>query len=175
MSRRGGGCSRLEIGVNADLTCLAVGLRGEYEAYRIGSEFLELQPGQWGHIETAFGRIQPSAGSGAAEIVLIENSTTQQNLDFASGQKKLLVNHTSKRRTNHTAFSNPYLLPTLNITLYETLVVDLPRSGNALERIRDDRDYVNYVVEELSAMIPDEEIRQTSCLDIKMIYRVSYQ
>ena len=116
-----------------------------------------------------------SAGSDAAKIVLIENSTTRQNLEFASGQKNLLVNHTNKRQTNHTVFSNPYLLPTLNITLYETLVVDLPRSGNALERIRDDRDYVNYVVDELSAMIPYEEIRQTSCLDIKMIYRVRYQ
>ena len=116
-----------------------------------------------------------SSDSEAAQIIPAENSITQQNLDFASEQKNLWVNHTSKRQTNHAVFSNPYLLPTLNVTLYETLVVDLSPSGNALERIREDTNYVNCVVEEFSTMIQNDEIRQTCCLGIKMIYRVSYQ
>ena len=112
------------------------------------------------------------AGSEAAKIVLVEKSATQQNLDFASKQKNLLVNHKSKQQM---VLSNQYLLPTLNVSLYETLVVDLPPSGNVLESIRKDTDHVNYVVEELSTMIQTDEIRQTGCFGIKMIYRVSYQ
>jgi hypothetical protein len=111
----------------------------------------------------------------ATEIVRIEKLTAQQNLDFASEQKNLLVNHAGKRQTAPGVFSNPGLLRKLDVTLYETLVVDLPLSANALGCIRDDRDHVNNVVEELSTMIQNDEICQTSFLGINMIYRVSYQ
>ena len=59
--------------------------------------------------------------------------------------------------------------------LYETLVMDLLLSENVLEYIHHDRDHVNCVVEELSAMIHNDEIRQNCGLGIKMIYQVSYQ
>ena len=70
-------------------------------------------------------------------------------------------------------FIHTAVLPTLNLTLYEALVADLPLCGNALDFVHADANHVNNIVREISMLTQNDEIHHASFADYNMIYRVS--
>ena len=75
--------------------------------------------------------------------------------------------------------SDPYyihtdVLPTLNVTLFEALVTELPLYSNALDYIHADANHVNNIMEKFSTRTKNKEIYHASFSGHDMIYRVSY-
>jgi hypothetical protein len=111
----------------------------------------------------------------ALRLLLHRTPIPSEAASYFPGEK-VAGNQQTKGHANHaTYFIHSTAIPTFNMTLYEALVVDLPLCGNALDCIRADTDHVNNVVEVLSTMIRNAEIRQASFSGHGMIYRVRYR
>lgn len=79
---------------------------------------------------------------------------------------------------NHTKGFDPLfihsaILPILNVTLNEALLVDLPSCSNPLDYINADADRINGIVQGLLALTQHGEFRH-AIFTSGMIYRVSY-
>lgn len=70
-------------------------------------------------------------------------------------------------------FIHTAVLPILDLSLYEALVVDLPLSSNALDFAHAEAKYVNEIVQAMSTLTRNDEIHYASFSGYHMIYRVS--
>jgi hypothetical protein len=58
--------------------------------------------------------------------------------------------HDFQSMTSDPYFIHTAVLPTLNVTLFDALVTDLPLCGNAMDCIRADANHVNKIVGEIA-------------------------
>ena len=117
----------------------------------------------------------------ACEVLKVPSMECMEGIDNEEGRswpfRVSTVTDTSPQTGathSNTSFIYLIVLPTLNATLYEALVVNLPQCGNVLDCIHADTDYTNNIVEKLSTIIQNDEIRHVYLLGNDMIYRVSY-
>jgi len=68
-------------------------------------------------------------------------------------------------------FIHRVMLPVLNVTLNEALVVDLPPCSSPLDYIRADANHVNNIVQKILTLTRNDEIYHTSFAGNDMIYR----
>jgi hypothetical protein len=84
-----------------------------------------------------------------------------------------LSTHDTKAILSDPYFIHTAILPTLNVTLFDALVADLPHCDDALDSIRADAYHVNNIVQEISILTQNAEIHHAGFPGDDMIYRVS--